>query len=110
MKRKPGPGGFVMRRSSNRFVKTASPVLALVTALLVLTATVATAAVSTDRWTYQVGDTVPISGDGMQAGETVGVDVSYPYGSLAQHYEVAADDSGRSEERRVGKECRSRWS
>src|SRR6266516_5834012 len=94
MKRKPGPGGFVMRRSSNRFVKTASPVLALVTALLVLTATVATAAVSTDRWTYQVGDTVHISGDGMQAGETVGVDVSYPDGSLAQHHEVAADDSG----------------
>jgi len=52
------------------------------------------AAVSTDRWNYQAGDTVQITGDGMLAGETVGVDVSYPDASLAQHHDVSADTNG----------------
>jgi uncharacterized repeat protein (TIGR01451 family) len=54
----------------------------------------ARADVWTDRNVYQPGDTVTISGDGMQAGESVGVDVSFPDASLAQHHDVLADDQG----------------
>ena len=54
----------------------------------------ALADVWTDRNVYQGGDTVLINGDGMQAGESVGVDVFLPDGSLAQHHDVAADDAG----------------
>ena len=30
--------------------------------------------------------------------------------SFDMYYEIGADEKDRSEERRVGKECRSRWS
>src|SRR5438105_3457427 len=59
-----------------------------------LLATPAFADVWTDRNVYQGGDTVLISGDGMQGGESVGVDVFLPDGSPAQHHDVAADDQG----------------
>jgi uncharacterized repeat protein (TIGR01451 family) len=48
----------------------------------------------TDRNVYQAGDTVSINGDGMQAGESVGVEIFLPDASLAQHHDVAADDQG----------------
>jgi uncharacterized repeat protein (TIGR01451 family) len=54
----------------------------------------ALADVWTDRTVYNAGDTVAISGDGMQASESVGVDVFLPDGSLAQHHDVVADDLG----------------
>jgi uncharacterized repeat protein (TIGR01451 family) len=54
----------------------------------------ANADVWTDRAVYQPGDTVAIGGNGMQAGESVAVDVSFPDGSLAQHHDVLADDQG----------------
>ena len=34
----------------------------------------------------------------------------YPLSSLDHFFETSADAEERSEERRVGKECRSRWS
>jgi uncharacterized repeat protein (TIGR01451 family) len=55
---------------------------------------VARADVWTDRYVYHGGDTVAINGDGMQAGESVAVEVFLPDGSLAQHHDVAADDQG----------------
>jgi len=54
----------------------------------------ARADVWTDRNVYQAGDTVNISGDGMQAGESVGVEVFLPDASLAQHHDVLADSQG----------------
>jgi uncharacterized repeat protein (TIGR01451 family) len=54
----------------------------------------ARADVWTDRNVYQAGDTVHISGDGMQAGESVGVEVFLPNASLAQHHDVSADSQG----------------
>jgi uncharacterized repeat protein (TIGR01451 family) len=54
----------------------------------------ARADVWTDRNVYQPGDTVSISGDGMQAGESVSVDVFLPDASLAQHHDVLADGQG----------------
>jgi uncharacterized repeat protein (TIGR01451 family) len=54
----------------------------------------ARADVWTDRNVYQAGDTVLIGGDGMQAGESVGVEVFLPDASLAQHHDVLADSQG----------------
>jgi uncharacterized repeat protein (TIGR01451 family) len=54
----------------------------------------ARAAVWTDRDVYQAGETVIISGDEMQAGESVAVEVFFPDASLAQHHDVPADDQG----------------
>ena len=75
-----------------------SALRALAVATLVLTiglvAGPALADVWTDRTVYNAGDTVSISGDGMQAGESVGVDVFLPDGSLGQHHDVLADDLG----------------
>lgn len=48
----------------------------------------------TDRNLYQAGETVIISGDEMQAGESVAVEVFFPDASLAQHHDVLADDQG----------------
>jgi hypothetical protein len=59
-----------------------------------LIATTALAAVATDRWFYSWGDTVTITGDGMAPGESVGVDVDYPDGTLAQHDVVSATAAG----------------
>ena len=52
------------------------------------------AAVSTDKWEYEYGETVQITGDEMTPGEEVSVDVSYPDGSLAQSHFVTADVNG----------------
>ena len=75
-----------------------SALRALAVATLVLTiglvAGPALADVWTDRTVYNAGDTVSISGDGMQAGESVGVDVFLPDGSLGQHHDALADDLG----------------
>src|SRR5207247_1812837 len=46
------------------------------------------------RNVYNPGDTVSISGNGMQAGESVAVDISFPDGAHAQHHDVAADADG----------------
>src|SRR2546428_8125389 len=54
----------------------------------------ARADVWTDKTVYQAGETVAISGNQMQPGESVGVDVSLPGGSLAQHHDVLADGQG----------------
>lgn len=54
----------------------------------------ARADVWTDKNVYHAGDTVSISGNGMQAGESVGINVSLPDGSLAQHHDVLADGQG----------------
>jgi uncharacterized repeat protein (TIGR01451 family) len=62
--------------------------------VLLMAGTAAFANVWTDRNDYQPGDTVLINGDGMTADEGVGVDVSFPDGSLAQHDDVQADDQG----------------
>ncbi len=62
--------------------------------VLLMAGTAAFANVWTDRPDYAPGDTVLINGDGMTAGESVGVDVAFPDGSLAQHDDVVADDSG----------------
>jgi len=62
--------------------------------LLVGITGVALANVYTDLQVYASGDTVYITGDGMNAGESVGIDVGFPDGSPSQHHDVAADDSG----------------
>lgn len=71
----------------------ATALLATVLAIMALTGA-ANADVFTDKIVYQAGETVLITGDGMQANESVGIDVSYPDGSLAQHHDVLADDQG----------------
>ena len=63
-------------------------------ALVLVASSVAFAAVSTDRYYYNLGDVVQICGDGMDAGESVTVDVAYPDMSLAQAHVVVADTSG----------------
>jgi uncharacterized repeat protein (TIGR01451 family) len=68
--------------------------LAAVLATVGLMAGQAMADVWTDGYVYHAGDTVTISGNGMLAGESVGVDVLLPDGSVAQHHDVAADDQG----------------
>ncbi len=68
--------------------------IATVLMLLVGITGVALADVHTDLQVYAAGDTVYITGDGMNAGESVGVDVAFPDGSLAQHDDVFADDTG----------------
>jgi len=77
-------------------MRTALRASAVATLVLIigLVASPAMADVWTDRTVYNAGDTVAISGDGMQAAESVGVDVSFPDGSLAQHHDVLADDLG----------------
>jgi hypothetical protein len=54
----------------------------------------AIAAVSTDKSDYVPGDTVAITGDGMNAGDTVSVDVTDPDGVAVQHHEVLAQADG----------------
>src|SRR5438093_4989309 len=54
----------------------------------------AKADVWTDRDVYHPGDTVAINGSEMQGGESVGVEVFLPDGSVAQHHDVQADDQG----------------
>jgi uncharacterized repeat protein (TIGR01451 family) len=76
-----------------KYLLRATALLATVMAIVAL-AGAANADVWTDKSVYQGGETVVISGDGMQAGESVGVDVSYPDGSLAQHHDVLADGQG----------------
>src|SRR5215471_8550712 len=68
--------------------------LAAVAALLAVFLPGALADVSTDLQTYQIGDTVYITGDGMDQGETVDVDVTNPNNALVQHHAVPADDQG----------------
>jgi uncharacterized repeat protein (TIGR01451 family) len=77
-------------RAALRVPLVAIAVMATVAALAVS----ASASVRTDGYDYAAGDTVSITGDGMQAQETVAVDVTFPDGSLAQHDEVTADDQG----------------
>jgi len=62
--------------------------------LVTTTAGYAAASVSTDRWLYQAGETVQITGDEMWPGELVTVEVTYPDGSSAQVHEVVADAGG----------------
>jgi Thrombospondin type 3 repeat len=70
-------------------------ITALATILaLILGSAGAMAAVQTDKWVYSVGETVRITGDGMEPGEDVSVDVTFPDGSLAQSHTVLADDVG----------------
>jgi uncharacterized repeat protein (TIGR01451 family) len=76
----------------NVLLRTAALVAVVMT--LGLIASPAHADVWTDRYVYHPGDTVSISGNGMQAGESVAVEVFFPDGSLAQHHDVPADDQG----------------
>jgi uncharacterized repeat protein (TIGR01451 family) len=78
-------------RSKHLFRATA--LLASIMTVMALAGT-ARADVWTDKAVYHGGDTVAISGNGMNANESVGVDVSNPDGSLAQHHDVQADDQG----------------
>ena len=61
-------------------------------------ASVASAAVYTDKYEYDYGETVQITGGEMVPGEAVSVDVSYPEGGLAQNHVVTADESGSFED------------
>jgi hypothetical protein len=71
------------------------PALTVLTVMFTLSAAaVAFADVQTDQYYYQIGDTVYITGNGMQGGEAVFVEVNYPDGTLAQHHEVPADEFG----------------
>jgi hypothetical protein len=54
----------------------------------------ALAAVSTDKSDYAPGETVAITGDGMNAGDTVSVDITDPDGVAVQHHEVLAQPDG----------------
>jgi uncharacterized repeat protein (TIGR01451 family) len=74
------------------FVRTTAVVAVVMVAGLI--ASPALADVWTDGNVYQAGDTVSISGNGMLAGESVGVEVLFPDSSLAQHHDVLADDQG----------------
>jgi hypothetical protein len=65
--------------------------MALLLALVTSRGTLAD--VQTDRDDYAPGETVTITGDGMEPGETVVVEVYYPDGTLAQ-LEVVADENG----------------
>src|SRR5437870_4603454 len=85
-----GRGGRSMRLK--HALRTTAVVAAVMTVGLI--AGSARADVWTDRNVYQAGDTVIISGDGMQAGESVGVEVFLPDASLAQHHDVLADSQG----------------
>jgi hypothetical protein len=67
--------------------------IAAVAAVGILSGTVL-ADVRTDQPDYAPGSTVSISGDGMQPGESVAVEVFFPDGTLAQIHYVAADTSG----------------
>ena len=69
-------------------------IAALTVTFLMLGTAPAIASVQTDRYLYNFGDTVQITGDGMAASEVVAVDVYFPNASLAQHHEVAADEFG----------------
>jgi len=72
-----------------------SAVVLCSTVVLLTATTVDTfASVSTDGYFFNAGDTVPIRGDGMAAGESVRVDVVNPGGTLAQEHFVAADAGG----------------
>ncbi len=68
--------------------------LCSVIAVVLGVTTSAGASVRTDRWVYTVGDTVRITGDGMSAGEAVGVGITYPDATIAQDHTVIADTSG----------------
>jgi hypothetical protein len=59
---------------------------------------VAGATVWTDQSNYNVGDTVQINGDGMNANADVTVTVDYPDGTLAQEHQVTATESGTFED------------
>ncbi|MGH8992936.1 MAG: MBG domain-containing protein [Acidimicrobiia bacterium] len=52
------------------------------------------AALWTDKIDYPPGEVVTITGDGMDAGETVAVDVYLPDGTHDHHAEVIADEAG----------------
>src|SRR3712207_6176193 len=81
-------------------------------------------AVSRSRHKRTVGDTIDLSllTDGLEAEREQGItiDVAYRYFATPKRKFIIADTPGheqytrnmvtRSEERRVGKECRSRWS
>jgi hypothetical protein len=69
-------------------------IAALTATFLMLGTALAFASVSTDQYLYNYGDTVQITGDGMDAWEGVSVDVNFPDGSLAQYHQVAADELG----------------
>ena len=57
-------------------------IIAMVLALLALNASVALAAVSTDKQDYVPGETVVISGDGFFGSETIIITVNAPYGTV----------------------------
>jgi hypothetical protein len=76
-------------------VRTSRTLLSVTVALLALAfASSALAGVQTDAFDYQLGDTVSIVGDGMQPGETVGIDIIGPLGTTVQHDDVTADAVG----------------
>ena len=79
-------------------------IIAMVLALLALNASVALAAVSTDKQDYVPGETVVISGDGFFGSETIIITVNAPYGTVNGEtkasrgafewsFELPADDS-----------------
>jgi hypothetical protein len=67
---------------------------AIVIATVAATSASVFASVTTDKWLYNAGEIVQITGDGMTAGENVAVEVKYPDGSLAQAHVVVADEAG----------------
>lgn len=84
-------------RGTTRSRRATTSLLAAVIGVVSLSATmisVAGASVSTDRDIYYQGETVQISGDGMDALENVMVDVTFPDGTLAQEDTVTAGENG----------------
>src|SRR2546429_8697897 len=60
--------------------------------------------------TFQTGTPISLVSGGNLEGGTQRPDVICPQVSSGISYHAAASTGERSEERRVGKECRSRWS
>src|ERR1035438_5940998 len=64
-----------------------------------------------DRLHRRQRDTAPDFGAGLYAGQTMGIPYQIEAGIQAKvPVKLTEDPGNRSEERRVGKECRSRWS
>jgi hypothetical protein len=83
-----------MEVSMSRHLINRSAAVAMAVAMLFGSVATVFATVSTDAYYYNFGDTVQITGDGMQTGESVSVGVSYPGGTLAQEHQVVADENG----------------
>ena len=82
-------------------MKNMKKVLAVTAAVAMTAAMMPTAVFADDAETFKIGVIGPMTGDNAQ------------YGLGVYHAaQVAAEEinANRSEERRVGKECRSRWS